>query len=49
MFETAAFSYGPPTKRVWTTAMGFTGQAVLIGCAVLAPMISPQTLDARSW
>jgi protein TonB len=44
MFETAAFSYGPPTKRVWTTAMGFTGQAVLIGCAVLAPMISPQTL-----
>ena len=44
MFETATLSYGPPTKRVWTTAMGFTGQAVLIGCAVLAPMISPQTL-----
>src|ERR1039457_3245096 len=44
MFETAIFSYGPPSKRVWTTAMGFTGQAMLIGCAVLAPMISPQTL-----
>ena len=44
MFETATFSYGPPTKRVWTTAMGFTGQAMLIGCALLAPMISPQTL-----
>ena len=44
MFETATFSYGPPSKRVWTTAMGFTGQAMLIGCAVLAPMISPQTL-----
>ncbi len=44
MFETATFSYGPPSKRVWTTAMGFTGQAVLIGCAVLAPLISPQTL-----
>jgi len=44
MFETATFSYAPPAKRVWTTAMGFTGQAVLIGCAVLAPMISPQTL-----
>jgi hypothetical protein len=28
--------------------MGFTGQAVLIGCAVLAPLISP--LDAvRQW
>jgi periplasmic protein TonB len=44
MFETATFTYGPPSKRVWTTAMGFTGQAVLIGCAVLAPLISPQTL-----
>ena len=44
MFETATLSYGPPSKRVWTTAMGFTGQAVLIGCAVLAPLISPQTL-----
>jgi protein TonB len=44
MFETATLSYGPDTKRVWTTAMGMTGQAVLIGCAVLAPMISPQTL-----
>src|ERR1035438_9257898 len=44
MFETATFSYGPPSKRVWTTAMGFTGQAMLIGCALLAPMISPQTL-----
>ena len=44
MFETATLSYGPPTKRVWATAMGFTGQAVLIGCALLAPLISPQTL-----
>lgn len=44
MFETATLSYGPPTKRVWTTAMGFTGQAMLIACALLAPLISPQTL-----
>ena len=44
MFETATLSYGPPTKRVWTTAMGFTGQALLIACALLAPLISPQTL-----
>ena len=44
MFETATLSYGPPTKRVWTTAVGFTGQALLIGCALLAPLISPQTL-----
>jgi periplasmic protein TonB len=44
MFETATFSYDPSSKRVWTTAMGFTGQAVLIGCLTLAPLVSPQTL-----
>lgn len=44
MFETATLSYGPPTKRVWATALGFTGQAMLIGGALLAPMVFPQTL-----
>jgi len=44
MFETTTLSYGSPSKRVWTTAMGFTGQAMLIACALLAPLISPQTL-----
>src|ERR1035441_9162644 len=44
MFETATSSYDPSSKRVWTTAMGFTGQAVLIGCLMLAPLVSPQTL-----
>jgi protein TonB len=44
MFETATLSYGTSTKRVWATAMGFTGQALLIGCALLAPLIWPQTL-----
>jgi protein TonB len=44
MFETATFSYDPSSKRVWTTAMGFTGQAALIGCLMLAPLVSPQTL-----
>jgi protein TonB len=44
MFETATFSYDPSNKRLWTTAMGFTGQAVLIGSLMLAPLVSPQTL-----
>jgi hypothetical protein len=44
MFETATLSYGPPTKRVWATALGFTGQAMLIGGSLLAPMVFPQTL-----
>jgi len=45
MFETATFSYDPSSKRVWTTAMGFTGQAVLIGCLMLVPLVSPQTVE----
>jgi len=49
MFETATLSYGPSGKRVWTTAMGFTGQALLVACAVLAPMISPQALPRVTW
>src|ERR1017187_185209 len=40
MFETATFSYDPSSKRVWTTARGFTGQAALIGCLMFAPLVS---------
>ena len=35
MFETAVLSQGPQTKRVWTTCLGFTGQALLIGGMLL--------------
>ncbi len=49
MFETATLSYGSSGKRVWTTAMGFTGQALLVACALLAPMISPQALPRVAW
>jgi periplasmic protein TonB len=49
MFETATLSYGPSGKRVWTTAMGFTGQALLVAAALLAPMISPQVLPRVTW
>ena len=44
MFETATLNYGRSTKRVWATALGFTGQALLIGGGLLAPMVFPQTL-----
>ena len=44
MFEQAVLANGPRAKRVWTTCAGFTGQIVLIGCAVLAPVIWPQAL-----
>jgi protein TonB len=44
MFETANLSYGPPTKRLWATCAGFTGQVLLIGFALIAPMIWPQVI-----
>jgi len=49
MFETAVLSYGTPSKRVWATALGFTGQALLIGTALLIPLVSPQTLGRAVW
>jgi protein TonB len=49
MFETAILSYGSPSKRVWTTFAGITGQALLVTCAVLAPMILPQVLPRAAW
>jgi protein TonB len=49
MFETAVHSSGPQTKRVWTTFVGFGGQALLIGCLVLAPLISPRVLPQVAW
>jgi protein TonB len=49
MFETAVLSYDPPTKRVWATFAGFTGQAALIGFALLAPMLWPQVIPRVAW
>ena len=49
MFETAVLSSGPSTKRVWATCAGFTGQALLITCALLAPMIWPQAIPHVVW
>jgi protein TonB len=49
MFETATLTYGPSGKRVWTTALGFTGQALLVAGALLAPLISPQVLPRVTW
>jgi periplasmic protein TonB len=49
MFETAVLSYGPPTKRVWATFAGFTGQAALVGFALLAPLLWPQVIPKVTW
>ena len=49
MFETAILSSGPQTKRVWTTFLGIGGQAFLLTCLVMAPLISPQVLPRVVW
>src|SRR4051812_3588274 len=49
MFETALLSTGPQSKRAWTTFAGVTGQALLVGGLVLAPLIWPQALPRVSW
>jgi protein TonB len=44
MFELATVSSGFAGKRVWNTCLGFTGEALLLACAALAPLVSPQAL-----
>ncbi len=49
MFETATLTYGSSSKRTFATLAGFSGQALLVACAFLAPMVSPQSLPRVAW
>jgi protein TonB len=44
MFELATVSSGFAGKRLWNTCLGFTGEALLVACAALVPLVSPQAL-----
>ena len=44
MFEQAILSHGHETKRVWTTCMGVTTQAMVVTGMILVPMIWPEVL-----
>jgi len=44
MFEQSTLPSGPASKRLWATCLGFTGEALLVGFAILAPMLWPQVL-----
>jgi protein TonB len=44
MFDTLAFSDGPAGKRVWTTCLGMTAEAVLVATAVVIPIAFPTAL-----
>jgi len=44
MFELETVSSGFAARRLWNTCLGFTGEALLVACAALAPLVSPQAL-----
>jgi protein TonB len=44
MFELETVSSGFAAKRLWSTCVGLTGEALLLACAALAPLVSPQAL-----
>ena len=48
MFEQSTLPSGPASKRLWATCLGITGEALLVGFAILAPMLWPQVLPRTS-
>jgi len=44
MFEVVALSGGFAAKRLWSTGLGLSSQALLLACAALAPLVSPPGL-----
>ncbi len=44
MFETAVLANGPSGKRVWTTCLGMTGEAVMVALAIVIPLMYPAML-----
>jgi protein TonB len=44
MFEQATLSTAPASSRLLSTCAGVTGQALIVGCMLVAPLIWPQVL-----
>lgn len=49
MFEQSVIAGSPKGKRVWTTCVGVTGQALLVTGMVVAPMLWPQVMPPASF
>lgn len=47
MFEQAVLSRAPASKRVWSALAGVTGQALMVGIAVMVPMIWTESLPGQ--
>jgi protein TonB len=44
MFEQATLTAAPWSTRLWSTCAGISGQALIVGCLILAPLLSPAVL-----
>jgi periplasmic protein TonB len=44
MFEQAMLSSANPSRRAWTTGMGFAGEALLVGFIALIPILWPEAM-----
>jgi protein TonB len=44
MFEQETLSGGFATQRLWSTCLGLSGEVLLVACAALVPLVSPQAL-----
>jgi periplasmic protein TonB len=44
MFESATLTAAPASTRLWSTCAGISGQALIVGCMLLAPLIWPAVL-----
>jgi protein TonB len=50
MFESATLTAAPASTRLWSACAGVTGQLLIVGCMLLAPLVSPAVLpNLRSY
>ena len=50
MFETAVVASAPAGRRAWSTCIGFTCQAILVGFAILIPILFPDSMPSpQTW
>src|SRR4051812_39885469 len=50
MFESATLTSVPASTRLWSTCAGISGQVLIVGCMLLAPLVSPAVLpNLRSY
>src|SRR5438445_102765 len=50
MFESATLTPVPASTRLWSTCAGISGQVLIVGCMLLAPLLSPAVLpNLRSY